>query len=90
MVVGDSLLSDSTRYEGSEWRRVVTFSGDSGLLVPGSGYEVLWATGVDLAGLVGNYYFKVECYIDKGYKVCRWRYGSWVLCMEFYCEGGRW
>ena len=39
----------------------MTFSGDSGLLVPGSGYEVLWATGVDLAGLVGNYYFKVEC-----------------------------
>ena len=32
----------------------LTFSGDSGLLVPGSGYEVLWATGVDLAGLVGN------------------------------------
>ena len=30
-------------------------------MVPGSGYEVLWATGVDLAGLVGNYYFKVEC-----------------------------
>ena len=24
----------------------------------------------------------------RGYKVCRWRYGSWVLCMEFYCEGG--
>ena len=46
---------------GSEWRQVVTFSGDSGVLVPGSGYEVLWATGVDLAGLVGNYYFKVEC-----------------------------
>ena len=23
---------------GSEWRQVVTFSGDSGLLVPGSGY----------------------------------------------------
>ena len=22
---------------------------------------VLWATGVVLAGLVGNYYFKVEC-----------------------------
>ena len=30
-------------------------------MVPGSEYEVLWATGDDLAGLVGNYYFKVEC-----------------------------
>ena len=41
---------------GSEWRQVVTFSGDSGLLVPGSGYEVLWATGVDLnrASIVGD------------------------------------
>jgi len=46
---------------GSEWRRVVTFSGDSGLLVPGSGYEVSWVTSVDLGGLVGNYYFKIEC-----------------------------
>ena len=26
-------------------------------LVGWGGYEVLWATGVDLAGLVGNYYF---------------------------------
>ena len=32
-----------------EWRRVVTFTGDSGLLVPGSGYEVLWAN-LDLKG----------------------------------------
>ena len=38
----------------------MTFSGDSGLLVPGSGFEVLWATGVDLAGLVGIYFFMVE------------------------------
>ena len=47
----------------------MTFSGDSGLLVPGSGYEVLWATGGDLAGLVGNYYFKGECY--------KWEFGRW-------------
>ena len=46
---------------GSEWRRVVTFTGDSGLLGPGSGDDVVWATGGDLAGVVGKYYFKVEC-----------------------------
>ena len=45
---------------GSEWRQVVTFSGDSGLLVPGAGYEVLWATGVDLPGADDTVMFRIE------------------------------